>query len=196
MFKRLVLSTGLWQYAKMSTTLKSLVGLKNSECKKGQLSNRPPIPYVPEMDLVTSKEEPQVLKVKLLDDTCLNMPIYSHGNTEEYLAHIIAVLCIIKQKGLDARCRKLGKAVVKQSEALKNLLEATGSKDTGLSDVDMEACKVEIEQTQQMLQESQKQHNKAITKTYKQLKTSCLVICSPNGIAFATRCTSVTCGLE
>jgi hypothetical protein len=155
----------------MSTTLKSPNGLKNSKCKKGQLpSNRPPIPYVPEMDLVTSKEEPQVLKVKLLDDTYLNMPIYSRGNTEEYLAHIVAFLCIIKRKGLDAKCRKLGKAVVKQSKALKNLLEAAGSKDTVLSDVDMETRKVEIEQTQQMLQESQKAHDKAIAKMYEQLR--------------------------
>jgi hypothetical protein len=131
----------------MSTTLKSPNGLKNSECKKGQLSNWPPIRYVPETDLITSKEEPQVWKVMLPDDTCLNMPIYSCGNTEEYLAHIIAVLRIIKQKGLDARCRKLGKAVMKQSKALKNCLEAAASKDTVLSDVDVEAPKVEIEQT-------------------------------------------------
>jgi hypothetical protein len=53
---------------------------------------------------------------------------------------------------------------------LKNILEAAGSKDTVLSDVDVQACKVEIEQTQQMLQESQKAHNKAIAKTYKQLR--------------------------
>jgi hypothetical protein len=52
----------------MSTTFKSPDGLKNAECKKGQLSNRPPIPYVPEMDIVTPKEEPQVLKVKLPDN--------------------------------------------------------------------------------------------------------------------------------
>jgi hypothetical protein len=32
------------------------------------------------------------------------------------------------------------------------------------------ACKVEIEQTQQMLQEAQKAHNKAIAKSYKQLR--------------------------
>ncbi len=168
-FKRLVLSTWLWQYAQMSTTLKSSDRLKNSKFKKGQLSNRPPIPYGSETDLVTSKEELQVLKVKLPDDTCLNMPIYAHENTEEYLAHIIAVLCIIKQKGLDVRCRKLGKAVV--SKTLKNLIKAAGSKDTVLLDVDVEACKVEIEQTQQMLQESQKQHDEAITKTYEQLRS-------------------------
>jgi hypothetical protein len=32
------------------------------------------------------------------------------------------------------------------------------------------ACKVEIEQTQQMLQEAQKAHDKAIPKSYKQLR--------------------------
>ncbi len=70
------------------------------------------------------KEEPQVLKVKLPDDSQLNMPIYSHGNTKEYRTHIVAVLRIIKQKGPDTRCRKLQKAVVR-SKTLKNLLEAT-----------------------------------------------------------------------
>jgi hypothetical protein len=125
-FKKLVLSTRLWQYAKMITTLKAPIGLKNFECKKGQLSKRPPILYVAETDLTSSKEEPQVLKVKLPDDSHLNMPIYSHGNTKEYLTHIVAVLRIIKQKGLDVKCRKLGKAVVRQSKTLKNLIKASG----------------------------------------------------------------------
>jgi hypothetical protein len=164
-----MLSTGLWQYAKTSTTLRASNGLKNSEQEKGQLSNRPPILYVDEMDIVTSKEEPQFLKIKLQDDTHLNIPIFSHGNTKEYLANIIAVLHIIKQKGLDAKCRKLGKAVVRQFKTLKSLLEATGSKDTVSLDVNVQACKVEIEQTQQMLQESQKAHEEAIAKAYKQL---------------------------
>jgi hypothetical protein len=62
------------------------------------------------------------------------------------------------------------KAVVRQSETLKNLLQAAGSKDTVLLDIDIQACKMEIEQTQQMLQESQKAHNEAITKAYKQLR--------------------------
>jgi hypothetical protein len=164
----------------MSTTLKAPNKLKNSKCKKGQLSNQPPIPYVAETDIVTSKEEPQVLKVKLLDDTYLNIPIFSRGNTEKYLAHIVAVLRIIKQKGLDAKCRKLGKAVVKQSKALKSLLEAAGSKETILLDVDVEARRVEIEQTQQMLQQSQKAHNKAIAKANKQLRN--LLLAVPTGL--------------
>jgi hypothetical protein len=169
-FQELVLSTGLWQYAKMSTTLKAPDGLKNSECKKGQLSNWMPIPYAAEMDIAKSKEEPQVLKVRLPDNSHLNMPIYSRGNTKEYLMHIVAVLQIIKQNRLDATCKKLGKAVVRQSKMLKNILDAARSRETDLMDVDAQARKVEIKQTQQMLQESQKAHDKAIAKTKEQLR--------------------------
>jgi hypothetical protein len=154
----------------MSITLKSLDRLKNAECKKGQLSNRPPVPYVPQTDIVTPKEDPQVLKVKLPDDSHTNMHIYTHGNTKEYLMHIVAVLCIIKQKGLDVRCRKLAKAVLRQSKIVKNLLEAAGLRDTVLTDVDVQARKVEIEQTQQLLQDFQKAHDGAIAKVYEQLR--------------------------
>jgi hypothetical protein len=72
------------------------------------------------------KEETQLFKVKLPDASHLSMPIYSRGNNEEYLAHIIAVLCIIDQKGLTKKCRILAKAVARRSEVLKNLQEATG----------------------------------------------------------------------
>jgi hypothetical protein len=155
----------------MSTALKTPKGLNNAECKKGQLSTRPPISYVPEVDIVMPKEEPQTLKVKLLDNSHLNMSLHSRGNTKECLAHIVAVLQIINQKGLPKKCRMLDKAVVRRSEALKNLQEAMGSQETVSTNVDVMACKVEIEQTQQMqLQEAQKAHNKAIAKMYKQLR--------------------------
>jgi hypothetical protein len=153
----------------MSTILKTPNGLKDSECKKGQQSNPPPIPYVPVVDITTPKEDPQVFKVRLPDNTHLNMNIYSRGNNKEYLTYIVVVLCIIKQRGLDSRCRKLEKSVLRQSEMVKNLLEAAGSQDTVSTTVDVRARKVEIEQTQQMLQEAQKAHDKAITKVYKQL---------------------------
>jgi hypothetical protein len=88
----------------MSTSLKSPDGLKDAECKKGQLSHQSPIPYVPMVDIVTPKEEPQVFKIKLPDASHLSMPIYSRGNNKEYLAHIVAVLRVIKQKGLPKKC--------------------------------------------------------------------------------------------
>ncbi len=154
----------------MSTSLKSPDGLKDAECEKGQLSHRPPILYVPVVDILMPKEEPQLYKVKLPNASHLSISIYSQGNNKEYLAHIIAVLCIIKQKGLPKKCRVLAKAVVRRSEMLKNLQEAAKSRDTISTSVDVTACKVEIEQMSQMLQEAQKAHNKAIAEAYEQLR--------------------------
>jgi hypothetical protein len=76
----------------MSTSLKSPDRLKETECKKGQLSHWPPILYVPVVDIVMPKEEPQILKIKLPNASHLSMPIYSRGNNKEYLTHIVAVL--------------------------------------------------------------------------------------------------------
>jgi hypothetical protein len=154
----------------MSSNLKSPDMLKDVECEKGQLSQRPPIPYVPVVDLVTPKEEPTVLKVKLPDDSHISVPIFSRGNNEEYIAHIVAVLRIIEQKSLLKKCRVYAKAVVKRQAALKNLQEAAESRDTVSTSVDVAARKVEIEQTVQMLREAQKAHNKAIAETYDQLR--------------------------
>jgi hypothetical protein len=102
-------------------------GLKDAECKKGQLSHWPPILYVPVVDIIMPKEEPQVFKIKCPDAPHLSIPIYSRGNNKEYLVHIVAVLRVIKQKGLPKKCRVLAKAVVRRSEALKNLQEAAES---------------------------------------------------------------------
>ncbi len=68
------------------------------------------------------------------------------------------------------KCRVLAKAVVRRSEALKNLQEAAESQDTISTTIDVTACKVEIKQTQQMLQEAQRAHDKAIAKSYEQLR--------------------------
>jgi hypothetical protein len=126
----------------MSTSLKSPDGLKIAECEKGQLSTRPPTSYVPEVDILTPKEEPQVFKVKLPDKSHLSMPIFSHGNNKEYLAHIVAFLLIIVQKRLSKKCRMFAKAVVRRSEALKNLQEAVGSQDTISMNMDVMAHNV------------------------------------------------------
>jgi hypothetical protein len=77
---------------------------------------------------------------------------------------------VIEQKGLPKKCQVLTKAVTRWSKALKNLQEAAESRDTISTSVDVTACKVEIEQTHQIFQEAQKAHNKAIAKSYKQLR--------------------------
>ncbi len=120
------------------------------------------------------------------------MSIFSQAKTKECLAHLIAVLCLISQKGLDVQCRKLAKAVDKLAGMLKNLQKAAWSVTTVLSDDDVEARKLEIEQTIQMLQDAQKVNNEAIAKTYKLLRN----LLSSDMQSQCTRCMSMTCGLE
>jgi hypothetical protein len=52
----------------------------------------------------------------------------------------------------------------------KDLLNAAGSKETVSSNDDMEACKLEIKETQKMLQETQKPHYKENAKRYELLR--------------------------
>jgi hypothetical protein len=161
--------TTLWKHTKMTTILKSSKGLKDLECKKGQLSSRPCISYVPPTDLVDTKELSESLKIKLPNGTVFNMSIFSQGNTKEYLAHVVAVLCLINQKGLDVQCRKLANAIDKLVGNLENLQKPIGPKG-GSSKEDQEAHKVELVHTQEMLKEGWKAHNKAVVKTYKLLR--------------------------
>jgi hypothetical protein len=154
----------------MSAILKSPDMLKDAKCKKGQSSQQPPILYVPVVDIVMPKEEPQVLKVKLPDISNISVPIFSRGNNKEYIVHRVAVLRIMDQKELPKKCWVYAKAVAKGQEVLENLLEAAGSQDTVSTSNDVTAHKVEIEQTQQILQEAQKAHDKAVAELYEQLR--------------------------
>jgi hypothetical protein len=123
-----MLGITLWEHAKMSTVLKSPEGLSDLECKKGQLSSWPPIPYAPLMDLVTTKKMPESLKIKLPNGNIFNMSIFSQENTKDYLAHVVTVLHLINQKGLNVQCRKLAKPVDKVARTLENLQKPVGPK--------------------------------------------------------------------
>ncbi len=89
----------------MSSSSKAPKGLKDSECKKGSVGVRPPIPYVPPMDLLQMKDNTDNLKVKMSNGTIFTMSIFAKGNPEDYLQHMQVVMCLIGQKGLDEQCK-------------------------------------------------------------------------------------------
>ncbi len=135
----------------MSSTNKVPKGLKDSECEKGNLGACQPIPYVPPMDLLQTKENLDAIKLKLPDGTIISMMIFAKGNPKEYLQHVIAVLRLISQKGLNTKCRAAGKELVRISEVLEALKrKPNGPKGVTSSENDQEALKEELEQTQEM----------------------------------------------
>jgi len=90
----------------MSASSKKPEGLKDSECEKEHLGNRPPVPYVPPTDLLQMKDSSETLKVKLPNGTVFSMSIFAKVSPEDYLQHIVAVLHLVDQKGLHMLCNQ------------------------------------------------------------------------------------------
>jgi hypothetical protein len=83
---------------------------------------RPPIPYVPLADLHEKRETEQI-KVKLPNGTKFQMPTYRTGNNKEYLVHIVAILCLVEQKGTAAEVKEAFVALVAVRKEMSPLFE-------------------------------------------------------------------------
>ncbi len=151
----------------MSTSNKVPEGLKVSKCEKGNLGVRSPILYVPPMDLLQAKENLDAIKLKLPDGIVMSMKIFARGNPEEYLQHVIAVLRLINQKGLDTKCREAGKELVKTSKVLEALKrKPNGPRGTSVSKNNQEALEEELKHSQEMCELAKKEHNEAVAQVY------------------------------
>ena len=159
----------------MSVPLKSPEGLRDSECEKGNLGIRPPIPYVPPTDLLPVKEKHETLKIKVLDGTSTTMKIFSVGSPEEYLGHIMAVLSLIDRKGLRDQ---LIKHVNEKKNAEVTLAalqqkpigpkDKSSKKDQGNSE---DSDDVERKQTKEILKTAMKQYGEVIATTYEVVRS-------------------------
>jgi hypothetical protein len=154
----------------MSASSKAPEGLKDSECEKGHLGNRPPVPYVPPTDLLQTKESSEVLKVKLSDGTVFSMGIFAKGTPEDYLQHIIAVLRLIDQKGLHAQCKKHAKEMKTTAATLIAIKRKSTGSQSENSDESPEDLELERKLTQELLSTASKQYNEAVGATYELLR--------------------------
>ena len=112
-------------------------GLKDRECEKMVLRERPPIPYVPEKDSVqetVSSFKEAHLKTLIKEGTELRVPIWHSGTREAFLIHVGSAREAIEKKGYFksfedhsedySENREKVKELKKQLEALK---EATAA---------------------------------------------------------------------
>ncbi len=70
------------------------------------------------MDLI-EKQETEQIKVKMPDGTNFRMAAFVYRTNEDYLVHIIAVLCIIKKKGLSSDIKVAWDAIIKVQREMK-----------------------------------------------------------------------------
>ena len=161
----------------MSVPLKSPEGLKDHECEKGNLSQRPPIPYVPPTDLLPATSKIETIKIKVSDGTTVSMKIFSVGSPEEYLSHIMAVLHLIDRKGLREQSSTSYGEMRNATAALKalkkrNAPESKDGADDEQSEEELsEADKVELTQSQGIFKEAKAKYMKAIEATYETMRS-------------------------
>ncbi len=99
-FKQLFLATKTLPIPIMSGSAKSPVeGLKDSECERGVITIRPPIPYMAAVDLYKKPEKTEI-KTRLPDGMNYQMVPFCLGTNKEYMNHIIAMICLVEQKDL------------------------------------------------------------------------------------------------
>ena len=77
-------------------------GLKPQECERNAGRSKPPIPYIPEKDVIQEAVDSgaSTLKLNLPHKVELHVPIWSKGTPKQFLVHVQLALDAIKQKGL------------------------------------------------------------------------------------------------
>jgi hypothetical protein len=65
------------------------------------------------------RQETKQIKVKTPDGINFQMAAFAYGSNEEYLIHIIAVLCIIEQKEMASDIKKAWEAIVEDRREMK-----------------------------------------------------------------------------
>jgi hypothetical protein len=83
-----------------------------TECKKGKSVAQPPILYVPPSDLIEKRETKQI-KVKMPYGANFGVAAFAYGTNEDNLVYVIAVLRIIKKKGLVSDIKVAWDAIIK-----------------------------------------------------------------------------------
>ena len=90
----------------MSGSAKSSAeGLKDSECERGVITTRPPIPCVAAVDPY-KKQEKTKIKTRLPDGTNYQMVPFRSGTNVEYINHVIAMIRLVEQKDLENSAEK------------------------------------------------------------------------------------------
>jgi hypothetical protein len=108
----------------MSHARVSPEGLKPQECERNAGRSKPPIPYIPEKEVLVEAMDSSANTVKLTlpHKVELRVPVWSKGTPEQFLVHVQSALDAIRQKGLESN---LEKAIEDKEEWKKKLTTAT-----------------------------------------------------------------------
>jgi len=98
-------------------------GIKDRKCKRFALQECPPVPYMPEKDIVremvSALKSDQSLKTTIGEDTELQLPICHCGTRKAFLMHVSTALDAIKKQGTFKAYKEAQEAHVEHREVVK-----------------------------------------------------------------------------
>jgi len=95
--------------------------LNDAECKKGQLTQRPPIPYATSKAETILKATRKTIKLKTPEGEVKMAVLGDSQGVEEYLQHLNAFLQMLARKKYEDEMTKLSKAVVSITALVRRL---------------------------------------------------------------------------
>jgi hypothetical protein len=130
-FKRLVLKTPLCQHLLlgMSSTPTSYE-LSDADCKKGHVTQRPPIPYTVSKNGLLVSTSGETIKIKTPKGESKQSLLGDGADGEEYVKHLMSFFRCMEKKGYETDLEKASQVTLSAATALKMLAKAQhGEKD-------------------------------------------------------------------
>jgi len=123
-FKRLILETPLYQHLMLTMSSTATSELNDADCKKGQISQWPPISYAPSKDEALIKASCETIKMKTPEGEVKVAVLGDSPGPEEYLQHISSFVRMLERKKVTEDLLTLAKAVASQKAPVRKLRAA------------------------------------------------------------------------
>jgi hypothetical protein len=121
--------------------------LSDADCEKGQVTQRPPIPYAVSKNGLLMSTLQENLKVKMPEGESKWSLLGNGADGEEYMKHLMSFAQFMEKKGYKADLKAASKVTLSATTALKKLAKAqTGEKDPAKAKrlTKVEAAKVRL----------------------------------------------------
>ena len=147
-FKRLILTMPLCQHLLLtSSTIPTSVELNDSECKKDQVSQQPPIPYATSKSSLLMMTTRETVKMKTPEGEHKQAILGYGADEEEYVKHLMSFDRLLEKKGYKSDLADAAKAVLKAGMTLKKYLKVP----KGGNDADIAARLTEVKAVEKEL---------------------------------------------
>ena len=146
-FKRLFLETPLYQHLLLTMSSIPVTELTDQECEKGQLTQRPPIPYATPKTETILKASRETVKMKTSEGEVKMAVLGDNPGPEEYLQHLNSFIRMLSRKKWDDEMTKPTKAVLTTTARARTPSDETEPQTTvrlGL----WEAAEVEVKKAE------------------------------------------------